>query len=293
MRDYIVCTEVTTDLPIDLIETLDLTIIPMEFSFSDQERYMHYPDARELPLSEFYRRVKAGEDTITSQVRYADFITTFEPILEKGQDILYVCFSSGLSGTYSTALLARNDLLEKYPEAEILIMDSLAASMGEGLQAYYAAKNKIKGMTLQENYQWLSSRVLNQAQWFTVDDLYHLRRGGRCSSLAAFMGNMLNIKPLLHTDDQGKLVPAEKIRSNKKLLTKMAEIFDKTARSPVDEDQVVFISHANNLENAEKLAEMIRVKPGVKEVVLGWISPIIGTHCGSGTIAFFYYADHR
>lgn len=293
MRDYVVFTEITADLPVDLVDDLGLEIIPMEFAFSENERYLHYPDAREMSLSDFYRRVRAGEDTITSQVRYADFIAAFEPILQAGKDILYVCFSSGLSGTYNTALLARDDLCQQYPDAKIMIVDSLAASMGEGLQAYYAAQNKKSGMSLEENHDWLAARVLHQAQWFTVDDLHHLKRGGRCSSLAAFMGTMFNIKPLLHTDDNGKLLPVEKIRSHKKVLARMKAMFEETAESPIDGPQTVFISHADNKEGAETLAEMIKDLPGIKDVVVGWISPVIGTHCGSGTIAFFFYATHR
>ncbi len=293
MRDYLIFTEVTADLPVDLISKLQLNIIPMEFAFSDTERYLHYSDNREMPLAEFYRRVQAGEHTNTSQVRYADFIDAFEPVLADGKDILYICFSSGLSGTYNTALLAKKDLSEKYPDAEIMIVDSLAASMGEGLQAYYAAQNKIAGMKIAENYHWLSERVLQQAQWFTVDDLHHLKRGGRCSSLAAFMGTVFHIKPLLHTDDNGKLLPMEKIRTKHKVLLRMAEIFDQTANSPAGEKQTVFISHADNEEGALALAEMIKDKPGIADVVIGWISPVIGTHCGRGTIAFFFYANHR
>lgn len=295
MENYKIFTEVTADLTAEMVNELNIEVIPMEISFSGDENYLHYPDAREIPLEDFYSRLKAGEDITTAQVKYADYINVFEPILQKGEDILYVCFSSGLSGTYNTALLAREDLLEKYPDSKIMIVDSLAASLGEGLLAYYAAQNREKGMSIDDNYQWLLDHRLNTAHWFTVDDLYHLKRGGRCSALAAFMGTMLSIKPLLHVDNEGHLVPVEKIRSNKKVVDRMLQIFHDTILLPFDgeSEQVIFISHADNQEAAEKLADIVREKPGVKEVRIGWISPVIGAHCGAGTLAIFFMADNR
>ena len=226
MNNYKIFTEVTADLTQEMVNDLHIDVIPMEISFGGEENYLHYPDAREISLADFYRRLKAGEDITTAQVKYADYIEIFEPLLQQGYDILYVCFSSGLSGTYNTALLAREDLQAKYPEAKIMIVDSLAASLGEGLLAYYAAANRENGMSIEDNYQWLMEHRNNLAHWFTVDDLYHLKRGGRCSALAAFMGTVLSIKPLLHVDDEGHLVPVEKIRSNKKVMDRMIQIFD-------------------------------------------------------------------
>ena len=295
MNDYKIFTEVTADLSPDIVEELDLSIIPMELAFSDSERYLHFPDAHNLSLEEFYRRIKAGEDVTTAQVQYNEYITAFEPVLQSGQDILYVCFSSGLSGTYNTAILAREDLMEKYPDSKIFVLDSRAASMGEGLLAYYAAQNKAKGMSIEDNYNWLEEHRDNLAHWFTVDDLYHLKRGGRCSALAAFMGTMLSIKPLLHVDDDGHLVPVEKIRSSKKVIDRMLQLFQETILLPFDgeNEQMIYISHADNQPAAEKLAAIIKEQRGVKDVKIGWISPIIGAHCGSGTLAIFYMASHK
>lgn len=295
MNNYKIFTEVTADLTQEMVNDLHIDVIPMEISFGGEENYLHYPDAREISLADFYRRLKAGEDITTAQVKYADYIEIFEPLLQQGYDILYVCFSSGLSGTYNTALLAREDLQAKYPEAKIMIVDSLAASLGEGLLAYYAAANRENGMSIEDNYQWLMEHRNNLAHWFTVDDLYHLKRGGRCSALAAFMGTVLSIKPLLHVDDEGHLVPVEKIRSNKKVMDRMIQIFDDSVLLPFEGDnqQIVFISHADNEPAAEKLAEIIREKPSVKDVKIGWISPVIGAHCGAGTLAIFYMADHK
>ena len=295
MGDYKIFTEVTADLTPEMVNEMNIEVIPMEIAFSGTESYMHYPDAREISFAGFYHRLRAGEDITTAQVKYADYINIFEPILEKGEDILYICFSSGLSGTYNTALLAREDLMEKYPNSKILVVDSLAASLGEGLLVYYAAQNRAAGMSIEDNYQWLLEHRLNAAHWFTVDDLYHLKRGGRCSALAAFMGTMLSIKPLLHVDDEGHLVPVEKIRSSKKVVDRMIQLHHDTVILPFDgeNEQIIFISHADNEEAAEKLADIMRGKPGVKDVKVGWISPVIGAHCGGGTLALFFMADHR
>ena len=217
----------------------------------------------------------------------------FEKALSAGKDVLYIGFSEALSGSYSASLLAKEELKTKYPDAKIITLCSLAASLGEGLLVYYAAQNQAAGMSIDDNYQWLSDHALNIAHWFTVDDLYHLKRGGRVTPVAAFMGTMLNIKPLLHCDNEGKLIPKEKIRTHKKVYDRMVAIFDETAKSPNGKPQVVFISHANNPEGAEQLASMLRDKPEVKEIVTSMISPIIGSHTGGGTVALFYYAEHR
>ena len=163
MENYKIFTEVTADLTAEMVNELNIEVIPMEISFSGDENYLHYPDAREISLEDFYSRLKAGEDITTAQVKYADYINVFEPILQKGEDILYVCFSSGLSGTYNTALLAREDLLEKYPDSKIMIVDSLAASLGEGLLAYYAAQNREKGMgILPTGLLWMIYIILKE-----------------------------------------------------------------------------------------------------------------------------------
>ena len=162
MGDYKIFTEVTADLTPEMVNEMNIEVIPMEIAFSGTESYMHYPDAREISFADFYHRLRAGEDITTAQVKYADYINIFEPILEKGEDILYICFSSGLSGTYNTALLAREDLMEKYPNSKILVVDSLAASLGEGLLVYYAAQNRAAGMSIEDNYQWLLEHRLNR-----------------------------------------------------------------------------------------------------------------------------------
>ena len=225
MKDYVIFTEVTSDLPADMAEDLNVQVLPMEFSFSDDERYRHYADAREMSLTDFYTRVRAGEEAITAQVMVNDFMEYFEPVLAAGKDILYVGFSTALSGSYNASLLAIEELKGKYPDAKIVAFSSLAASLGEGLMVYYAAKNQAAGMSLEDNVKWLEEHKLNIAHWFTVDDLNHLKRGGRVTPVAAFMGTMLNIKPLLHTDDEGKLIPREKIRTTKKVLERMVAIF--------------------------------------------------------------------
>ncbi|MEG1661195.1 MAG: DegV family protein, partial [Clostridiales bacterium] len=219
------------------------------------------------------------------------FLEYFTSVLKEGKDILYISFSSGLSGTYSASLLAAEHLKENFPQSKITCVDTLAASLGEGLLVYTAAKLKEQGKTLEEVQQWLLENRLNLVHLFTVDDLAFLKRGGRCSSLSAFVGTMLHIKPLLHVDDEGKLMPQEKIRTRKKLFEVMVERMAALAIEP--EKQVVCISHGDDLAGAETLAELIKNKLGTQDFIINNVCPLVGSHSGPGTIALFFFGRHR
>lgn len=290
MREYAVVTDATADLPASLCEELNIHTIPMLFSFSEEESYYHYPDCREHAMDKFYQRVRKGDEATTSQITVMQAAEFFTPLLAAGLDILYLCFSSGMSGSCNSVRLAAEQLQEQFPGQEIVVLDSLAASMGEGLLAYYMALNRQKGMTLAENAADISERIPRLAHWFTVDDLHHLKRGGRCTPLAAFMGTMLNIKPVLHVDDAGKLVPVEKVRSHKKALDRMAEIAAENGVALAE--QTVFISHSDDVESAERLAEKMRAL-GVRDIVINYIGPVIGAHTGAGTVALFFLAKKK
>ncbi|MDD2493691.1 MAG: DegV family protein [Tissierellia bacterium] len=290
MKNYVIVTESTADLPVNIIEEFDIKVIPMSFEL-EGKGYVNYPDNRELQPHEFYQRLKNGQKSITSLVNTACFIEFFEPIIKNGQEILYIGFSSGLSGTYNASLLAVDELREKYPDVKILCFDSKSASMGEGLFTYIAAKKKEAGLNIDELYEWLKKNVLQLCQWFTVDDLNHLKRGGRVSALTASIGTALNIKPVLHVDDEGHLIPMLNVRGRKKSIHALYDHMEKTCVNP--EEQVVFIGHGDCFDEANYLGNLIKDKLKVRDVVINDIGPVIGTHSGPGTIALFYFGNGR
>jgi len=290
MKDYIIVTESTSDLPQDLVDELDIKVIPMTFGF-ENESYLNYPDNRELDIHIFYDRVKKGERSTTALVNSKTFEEYFEPIIKSGNDILYIGFSSALSGTYSASLIATEELKQKYPDSKIICVDTLAASMGEGLLVYYAAKLKQEGQNIDEVSQWVLDNRLSLCQWFTVDDLNHLKRGGRISAMTATVGSALNVKPILHVDNEGRLIPVHNVRGRKKSINSLLEHMEKLCVNP--EGQTIFISHADCLEDTEYLAALIKEKFPVKEVVLNFIGPVIGSHTGQGAIALFFLGKER
>ena len=290
MKDYIIVTESTSDLPQDLVDELDIKVIPMTFGF-ENESYLNYPDNRELDIHIFYDRVKKGERSITALVNSKTFEEYFEPIIKSGNDILYIGFSSALSGTYSASLIATEELKQKYPDSKIICVDTLAASMGEGLLVYYAAKLKQEGRNIDEVSQWVLDNRLSLCQWFTVDDLNHLKRGGRISAMTATVGSALNVKPILHVDNEGRLIPVHNVRGRKKSINSLLEHMEKLCVNP--QGQTIFISHADCLEDTEYLADLIKEKFPVKEVVLNFIGPVIGSHTGQGAIALFFIGKER
>ena len=289
-KDYAVITDSTADLSPELVRELDVEIIPLQFVIDDHT-YLNYPDGRELSEKACYQMLRQQKTATTVQVNASRFVEFFEPILQQGRDILYIAFSSGLSGTYHSSLMAREELQEKYPERRIYICDSLAASMGEGLLVYHAVMEKRKGKDISEVYQWVEDHKKNLCHWFTVDDLYHLKRGGRVSSATALVGTMLGIKPVLHVDDEGHLVNVDKVRGRRQSLQAMAEKMRQTCTHP--ENQMVFISHGDCLEDAQALADMVRERMQVKDIVIHYIGPVIGAHSGPGTVALFFLGTKR
>ncbi len=287
---YRILTDSTGDLTPELVQELDLTVIPMEFTV-DGKSYRNYPDGHEMSAKDFYDLLRAGKTSTTAQINSHEFTEWADPILQAGEDLLYIAFSSGLSGTCQSALLAKQELSEKYPDRKFLVVDSLCASMGEGLLVYYAAKMQQEGKSIDEVYQWLQENKLHLCHWFTVDDLNHLKRGGRVSSAAALFGTMLGIKPVLHVDDAGHLIPVAKIRGRKQSLDSLVAHMEETVTEP--EKQVIFISHGDCLQDAQYVADKIREKWKVKDIVLNEIGPVIGTHSGPGTVALFFLGSKR
>lgn len=290
MKNYVIVTDSTSDLPVNIIEEFGIIVLPLGFGF-ENENYLNYPDHREHGINEFYDRIKKGEKSTTTLVNAKTFEKYLEPVLNAGDDILYLGFSSALSGTYGSSLTAREELLEKYKDARIECIDTLSASMGEGLLVYCAAKKKQEGCGLDELKQWILDNRLHLCHWFTVDDLNHLKRGGRINTMTATIGTALGVKPILHVDNEGRLIPVSNVRGRKKSINALLDQMEATCTDP--EENSVFISHANCLEDAEHLADLIKEKFHVKETVINHIGPVIGSHTGQGCLALFFFGTER
>ncbi len=289
MADYVLFTDSTTDLTPALVEELGVRVIPMIFNL-DGNDYKNYPDNRELSSHEFYEALRAGSMSTTSQINQAAFEDAFGPVLAEGKDILYLAFSSGLSGTCHSAVLAAAELEAQYPGRTVRVVDTLLASMGEGLFVYHAAKKMAQGASLEELAAWAEAERLHFSAWFTVDDLMFLKRGGRLSGTAAVAGTLLGIKPVLHMDDEGHLIPMAKTRGRKASLEALVKHI---AESDVPlSEQVVFVSHGDCPEEAAAVVKAIR-DLGAARVEMGEIGPVIGAHSGPGTIAVFFQNSAR
>ena len=288
MNPYKIITDSNTDLSPELIEQLGVYVIPMTFTMGNK-LYRNYPDERDISNKEFYRR--EGQSAKTDQINSVTFQETFEPFLKEGMDLIYLAFSSGLSGTYNGARLTVEELKSKYPGRKILVVDTLAASMGEGLLVYHAAQLQKQGAAIEEVAKWVEENRNRMAHWFTVDDLNHLKRGGRVSGAAALFGTMLGIKPVLHVDDEGHLIPMEKVRGRRQSLDALVKHMAATVENP--QDQVVFISHGDCLEDAGYVAQQVREKFQVQDIVINYIGPVIGSHSGPGTVALFFLGKSK
>ncbi len=288
MNDYVIVSDATFDLPIEAINELDIRVIPMGLIIDDVE-YMHYPDERNLSIGDFYNKLKNGSVSHTSQITPTAFHEYFGEILKEGKDFIYIAFSSGLSGTYYTSQLVINELAEEYPERKMYSIDSQCASIGEGLLVYLAAIQKRNGLSIEALRDWVEANKKKVRHWFTVKDLYYLKRGGRISSVEAFVGTTLKIRPVLSTDDVGKLIVKSKIRGSK---AELELLINKLETEGIDtKQQTVIIGHADNIEQARQLEAIIREKDLVKDIIIASIGPIIGTHTGPGMLALTFVGN--
>jgi len=290
MSKFIILTDSTTDLPDSVAKSLDLHVLPLKFHIDNKE-YVNYLDNRELDPTAFFNMVKAGAQPTTSQINPEEYVAYLTPILEKGQDVLILAFSSALSGTFNSARIATEDLKEKFPERKILLLDTKAASLGEGLIVYLTAKAvKNDKLNIDEALDYATKLAPQVAHWFTVDDISHLVRGGRVSKVAGFIATVANIKPILHVSNEGKLISRHKAIGRKRAIKGLFDEMEKTAKPG---KQTVFISHSNALEDAEKLAAMVKEKFEVEELVINTLGPVIGAHTGAGVLALFFVANNR
>lgn len=290
MSNFIIVTDSTTDLPDSVAKQFDLHVMPLKFNLDGKE-YVNYLDNRQLEPKAFFDQVKSGIQPTTSQVNSEEYIEELTPVLKAGKDILILAFSSALSGTFNSARLAVDELRETFLERKILLLDTKAASLGEGLIVYLTAKAiKEKNLTIDEAFDFASKLAPTVAHWFTVDDISHLVRGGRVSKVAGFIASVANIKPILHVSDEGKLISRHKSIGRKRAIK---ALFDEMQKTALPGKQTVFISHGDALEDAEKLAEMIKENFDVEELMINTLGPVIGAHAGQGVVALFFIGSNR
>lgn len=286
MKDYILVSDSTADLPIAVVEELGVRIVPFSYAINE-EVYQYYLDERDGDIGVFYDRMRKGAMPVTSQINPNAYKEFFEKLIQEDKDVLYLCFTSGLSGSYQTALLGAQLLKEQYEDARIEVVDSLCASIGEGVFLYHAAKQKQAGMSLEELKAWMLEKRNYVSHWFMVEDLFHLKRGGRVTAVEAMVGSALKIKPILSVDEEGRLISKSKARGTGKALEYLAS---KTVEEGGDLSCLTaVIGHADSIEKAEKLKELV-IEAGMREenIMLAPIGPIIGAHVGAGMTAIAF-----
>lgn len=290
MGNYQIFTDATADLSTALLEGLpSVEIIPMQVEIGGTEYTYGSPEG--ITAKEFYQLQRAGNFATTSQINPTVYFQSFEPRLRDGTDILYLCFSSGLSGTYQSAQLAIEELRAEYPERKIVCIDTLGAAAGEGFLVREAAKMQAEGLTIDELADWVELHKLKVCLWFTVDTFTHLKHGGRVSATTAAMGTALQIKPLLHVDEQGKLQAVEKPRGRKKAIATLVSRMEQGWTPALGKS--VLIGHADNFDAADYLKEQILIQFPDADIHIADIGPIIGAHAGPGTLALFYWGNNR
>lgn len=284
---YRIITDTCCDLWPEFYKELNVDVKPLTVNFKGQVISNYSQEF----LKEFYDGLRAGELAQTTALNPESWKDGIEPVLKAGKDVLVLAFSSGLSTTYQSAVIAAEELQEAYPQRTVRVVDSLCASMGQGLFVYYACKKRDEGMSLEELTAWCEDNKLKLCHWFTVDDLMYLKRGGRVSAATALVGTMLKIKPVMHVDDEGHLIKVGTARGRKASIDALAKKLAETGLP--GENDTVFISHGDCEEDANYLAEKLKAEYGVKEVVIYYVGAVIGSHSGPGTLALFFLGDHR
>ena len=289
MRDYVITTDNNSDLPESYYTEHGVGCTYLSYTMDGQ----HYSHENFLPVKEFYDRMRKGSMPTTAQVNPEDARALIEPYLKAGKDVLHIAFSSGLSGSYNSARIAGEELQEEYPDRKIVVIDSLAASLGQGLLVYLAQKKKEEGKTMDEVAQWVMEHRLNMVHTFTVDDLNHLYRGGRVSKTTAVVGGVLNINPVLHVDDEGKLIPVGKVRGRKKSLLALVDMMEEKLGSYKNSCDTIFISHGDCEQDAQFVVDKVKEKYPIQTVLMNHVGATIGAHSGPGTVALFFVGENR
>lgn len=293
MTNYQITCSSTADMPPSFFESKGIPFICYHFEMDGKV----YPDdlGKSISFKEFYERIDAGSMPVTSQINVEEFIAFFEPILAGGVDLLHIEMSSGISGTFNCARMAREELLEKYPDRKFYLIDSLAASSGFGLLVDTAWEMQNSGATIDETAAWLEENKLNLHHWFFSTDLKHYKRGGRISAASAALGTLLHICPLMDVNSEGKLIPRAKIRGKKNAIREIVNKMKEHAQGSLGYSQKAFICHSDRLEDAETLAELVKTEfKHIKgDILINSIGTVIGSHSGPGTVALFFWGDKR
>ena len=287
MAHYQIITDSGCDLPAGLLESMDVKKVSLSVLFRGETR----TDSVDDGIREFYDGLRAGDIATTSAVNPQGWKEVMEPVLAAGKDALVLTFSSGLSTTYQSAVIAAEELMEQYPDRKACVVDSLCASLGEGLLLHYACRKRDEGMSLEELRDWVEQNKLNLCHWFTVDDLMYLKRGGRVSAATAVVGTMLQIKPVLHVDNEGHLINVAKARGRKASIDALAKKAAELGEG--FDNETMFISHGDCEEDAEYLAKVLKERLGVKHVHINHVGAVIGSHAGPGVLALFFLGKHR
>ena len=287
MSQYQIITDSGCDLPKDKLNQLGVTLVPLTVNFRGE----NLDDSVDDGIKTLYDGFRAGEAATTSAINPSRWAAAMEPVLQEGKDVLVIAFSSGLSTTYQSAVIAANELQENYPQRQIKVVDSLCASLGQGLLVWYACQKQSQGLSLSDLAVWLEENRMRLCHWFTVDDLMYLKRGGRVSATTALLGTMLNIKPVLHVDNEGHLINVAKTRGRKAAIDALAA---KAAQQGLPgRNELMYICHGDCLEDAEYLAKKLKETTEVKEVFIGYTGAVIGSHSGPGTLAVFFLGSER
>lgn len=285
--NFAIISDSTCDLPDEYTKSEQIDIIPLYYNIND----VVYGEDKKLEPKEFYSLMRDGvmPTTMASNPEFSE--KTFRNHLDNGEDILVIAFSSALSSSYNTYCMVKNQISSDYPDRKIVVIDSLSASMGEGLFVYKAVALRKQGKTLEETVSWLEENKKHFCHQFTVDNLFHLHRGGRVSKTTAILGTMINIKPILHVDDEGRLTPLTNVRGRKKSLNTLVDNMIESADG-YDND-IVMISHCDSYDEAIYVKEQIEKKLGIKKFMINYVCPTIGAHAGPGTVSIFYLGKNR
>lgn len=289
MKDYIITTDNMADLPDEYMQEHPIPTMSLTYLLDG----VSYTAENSLPPEEFYRKMREGCMPTTSQINPAEAKEKFREFMKLGKDIIHIAFSSGLSGTYNSARIAAEELAEECPDCRITVIDSLSASMGQGLLVHKALEHQAEGMEYDQLVRWLEDHKLNVCHNFTVDDLFHLYRGGRVSRTAAVLGTMINLKPVLHVDNAGHLIALSKVRGRKKSLNALVDNMEKQMGSWRNKNDVIFLSHGDCYEDALYVAEQVKKRFGIEKFLISSVGPTIGAHSGPGTVALFFMGDVR
>ena len=282
--------QIITDSCCDLIQdqynAWNVSCVPLTVTYNG-ESHKNFSDP--AAVKAFYDELRNGTTATTSAANPADWGREMKKALDAGKDVLVLCFTSALSTTYQSAVIAAADLREEYPGRTIAVVDTLCAALGQGLLVYHACRLRDEGKSIEEVRAWVEENKLHICHWVTVDDLSHLKRGGRISATTAIVGTMLNIKPIIYVDEEGRLISTSKVRGRKAAMEHLVKKLKETGTDP----DTVFIGHGDCPEDAAELESMVKQQCGVKNVITGYVGPVIGAHTGPGVLVVFFLGSHR